>query len=141
MEIIITGNTAKEKKFFPATADKPAMLYFDLAEKVGKRGSESEKTVWYKVKAARKYAEYIYDQLHGEEQISRKVMINGVVVDEPKVHISKDGKARAYNTIWVNKVTWLDQKWPAALPQEEEDEVPAEIAEATEVADEATPWD
>ena len=49
MKIRFKGNTSKIKKFFPATEDKPATLYVDVAEKIKNRDG-SETTIWHKVR-------------------------------------------------------------------------------------------
>lgn len=139
MKVTFKGNTSKVKKFFPATEDKPAMLYVDVAEKV-KRRDESELTIWHKLKICRGYAETIYKGLHGDKPVSRFIQVEGRIVNKPTTLV-KDGQVLAYNTIWVDDITWLDDKRPeneSGLPETPAEE--AEPAAEEEVLEEETPW-
>ena len=144
MKITLKGNTSKNKTFFAATEDKPAMLYVDIAEKIKKRDG-SEVTVWHKLKVARGYAETIYRGLHGAEPVSRFVQVEGRIVDAPKVRLNSQNQNVAYNTIWVDEITYLDNKWPvneSGLPENEDEpaEEPGTPVEAPVEFDDDTPW-
>lgn len=139
MKVTLKGNTAKTKKFFPATEDKPAMLYVDIAEKV-KKHDGSELTIWHHLKVARGYAETIYKGLHGEKPVSRFIQVEGRIVNPPTANVV-NSQMSVFNTIWVDEVTWLDDKRPdneSGIVDEaglEETEAPVEVAEAEEM-----PW-
>jgi len=136
MKVTLKGNTSKNKTFFPATDDKPAMLYFDVAEKIKRHSDNSEKTIWHKVKVARGYAETIYKGLHGANEVSRFVQIDGRIVDEPKTRMNSNKQVVAYDTIWVDEITWLDQKWPT-----DESNLPNEIPTDPAEVDVEAPWE
>lgn len=138
MKITLKGNTSKEKKFFQAKEDKAALLYFDVAEKIKHRNG-TEETIWHKVKVARGYAETIYHQLHEDEPVSRFCQIEGHINEKPKTYVNGANNVSAYNTIWVDELTWLDQKWP-----KNESGLPNDLAVEVEVEtedDERAPWE
>jgi len=137
--ITIKGNTSKAKKFFPATEEKPAMLYFDTADKIVKR-DKSKKDVWYNCIATRGYAETLYKYLHAENEVSRKVQVTGRIVDEPKVRVDKAGQAHSTITIWVDQVDFLDDNWPAHEPGETEGTEPVETEEPVQLDDGEFPF-
>ena len=137
MKVTLKGNTSKNKTFFPAKEDKAAMLYFDIAEKIKHRNG-TEETIWHKVRVARGYAETIYKGLHGKEEVSRFVQIEGHITEKPRTYVDSANQVSACNTIWVDELTWLDQKWPkdeSGLPNDMEVEVDVEAA------DEVAPWE
>lgn len=124
MKITVKGNTAKEKKFLPATDTQPAMLFFKLAENIKHRDG-TEETIWHDVKVARGYAETTYRLLHGEEKISRYVQIEGRIVNKPRTWVTEGRQIAANNIIWADEITYLDNKWPKdAKPQPDSEEVP-----------------
>ena len=142
MKIMLKGNTSKNKAFFAATEDKPAMLYFDVAEKIKARDN-TEKTIWHKVKVARGYAETIYRGLHGAEPVSRYIQLEGHIVDAPQTRVNSNKQVVAYNVIWADEITYLDNKWPAnesPLPEAEPEGEGVATEGFVEVAEEETPW-
>ena len=72
------------------------------------------RAVWYKVTIWRKYAEVMAPLLKS----GRKVQVEGTIVDEPKVYMTKDNQARAYVNIQGDDIDLLD------APKTEDDEAP-----------------
>ena len=143
MKITLKGNTSKDKKFFPAKEGKAAMLYFDIAEKIQHRDGTKE-TIWHKVRVSRGYAEAIYRGLHSEEPVSRFCQIEGHINEAPKTYVTGANQVSAYNTIWVDELTWLDQKWPkneSGLPENTEEPDEPEEDVAVVEADDVAPWE
>ena len=143
MKVTFKGNTSKTKKFFPASEGKPAMLYVDCAEKINKRDG-SVLTIWHKLKITRGYAETIYRGLHEDKPVSRFIQVEGRIVDKPTTRLVNN-QADAYNTIWVDDITWLDNKRPeneSGLPEGEDDGILDPGQEVEEpMEDEGNPWD
>lgn len=134
MKVTLKGNTSKTKKYMPATENQPAMLFFDVCEKV-KRRDGSEEQIWYRVAAIRGYADTNYRLLHGEEEVSRFVQVEGRIIKAPEVKTGKNGQVYVTTTIWADEITYLDDKWP-----KNESPLPEATEEVPDVADEETPW-
>lgn len=139
--IIKKANSSKTKKFFPATEDKPAMLYVDFADTIVK-SDKSKKTVWYHCIATRGHAETLYRLMHGDKEVSRCADITGRIVDEPDAYIGKmDKKAHATNTIWLDDVDFRDDKWPEGEPARTEGAEPeAPATEPAQLPEDALPF-
>ena len=138
--IIKKAQTSAKKRFFPATEDKPALLYFDVADKIVKR-DKSKKDVWYHCIATRGYAETLYRLMWNEKEVSRKVRVEGRIVDEPDAYIGNDKKAHATDTIWIDEVEFLDDKWPEGEPGKTEGTEPeAPATEPAQLPEDALPF-
>ena len=80
-----------------------AVCDFRLAENINRKNGET-RTVWYKVTLWRKYAETMAQYL----KKGRKVQVEGLLDNDPKVYTGKDNTIHAYNNIQATDIDLLD---------------------------------
>lgn len=76
---------------------------FRIAENITRKNGDT-RTVWYKVTLWRKYAETMAQYL----KKGRKVQVEGLLDNDPKVYTGKDNTIHAYNNIQATDIDLLD---------------------------------